>query len=80
MEIVAPQLDRPLELKWKLKKEDDEVFGAYLKDGRFARKVENGEVVFKKGQKFKVYMQITESYLGANEYKRDYEILEIDPA
>lgn len=80
VEIVAPQLDRPLELKWKLKKEDDEVFGAYLKDGRFARKVENGEVVFKKGQKFKVYMQITESYLGANEYKRDYEILEIDPA
>lgn len=77
VEIVAPQLDRPLELKWKLKSECGEVFGAYLKDIDFAGKVENGEVVFKKGQKFQVYMEIKESYLGANEYKREYEILKI---
>ena len=79
VEIVTPQLDRPLELKWKLKGECGEGFGAYLKDIDFAEKVENGEVVFKKGQKFQVYMEIKESYLGANEYKREYEILKMNP-
>ena len=79
VEIVTPQLDRPLDLKWKLKSECGEVFGAYLKDGRFARKVENGEVVFKKGQKFHALIRIKELHLGANEYKRDYEILEMNP-
>ena len=79
VEIVAPQFDRPLHLKWKLKNAHYGVFGAYMIDGRFAKKMESGEVVFKKGQKFHASIRITESYLGANEYKRDYEILEIYP-
>lgn len=78
IEIGTPQIEKPLRRKWGLKHPDYGAINARLVDRNFADFVERGEVLFGKGRQFKTRLRVEELDLGDREYRRDFEIVEIE--
>lgn len=78
IEIGTPQIEKPLHRKWGLKHPDYGAINAKLVDRNFAYLVERGEVLFGKGRQFKTRLRVEELDLGDREYRRDFEIVEIE--
>lgn len=79
VEIGTPQIEKPAKRKWGLKHPVYGTINARLIDRDFTDQVDQGKVLFGKGRLFRARIRVEEIHLGNCEFRRDFEIVKIEP-